>query len=127
MHDRRPTILIADDEPQMLEMLRCAFEAGGFWVCTARDGSSALDKALTESPDVLVLDMRMPGLTGWDVVHALCAADATRGTPVILMSGNPGEFNDQWSLRPTVKAVVAKPFSVEWLVELARSYVINHN
>jgi len=77
-------ILIADDDPQMLRALRITLGARGYEVVTAADGRAALDAAIESHPDVVVLDLGMPGLTGIEVIEAI------RGwsqVPVLVVSG----------------------------------------
>lgn len=77
-------ILIADDDPQILRALRITLTARGYEVVTAPDGKAALDAATSVHPDIVVLDLGMPGLTGVQVIEAI------RGwsqVPILVVSG----------------------------------------
>ena len=77
-------ILLADDDPQILRALRITLTARGYDVTTASDGRAALDAATKMHPDLVVLDLGMPGLTGIEVIEAL------RGwtqVPILVVSG----------------------------------------
>ena len=64
-------LLIADDDPQMLRALRITLTARGYDVVTAHDGKAALDAAINTHPDIIVIDLGMPGLTGIEVIEAI--------------------------------------------------------
>jgi CheY-like chemotaxis protein len=80
-------VLVVDDEPQVRELLRDFLTGEGYEVATSASGAEALDAVPTFQPDVILVDMRMPGLSGADVLHAL--RGARRTMPVTLMSGTP--------------------------------------
>ena len=86
MSDSR-TILIADDDPQILRALRITLAARGYEVLTASTGAEAIAAAVDGHPDVILLDLGMPGLGGMDVIHAV------RGwseAPILVVSGRTG-------------------------------------
>jgi putative two-component system response regulator len=80
-------ILIVDDEPVNLDVLSRLMATGGYAVVTASNGADALEAAAREHPDVVLLDVNMPGLDGFEVCRRLKAAPATRLTPVVLVTG----------------------------------------
>jgi len=87
MKKDKPLVLIVDDQPDNLFMYsRYLDNQGDFRVITAMTGAEALVKAKRLRPDVILLDLAMPGMTGYDVVRALSADDDTRGIPVVLLS-----------------------------------------
>jgi CheY-like chemotaxis protein len=84
---RRLRVLVADDHADTVEGYRTYLETVGVTVQTATDGAMAVYLARTTLPDVIVLDVRMPGIDGRDVVRLLRVDKATAGIPIILLSG----------------------------------------
>ncbi|MGH7741048.1 MAG: response regulator, partial [Candidatus Eiseniibacteriota bacterium] len=80
----KQTILVAEDEPHLREVLRFQLEAAGYIVLEARDGQQALDVATETLPDLLLLDVMMPHLNGYEVCQLLRAEYATRHIPIIM-------------------------------------------
>ena len=103
-------VLIADDEPHVREMLRDFLGGRGYEVATAATGGQALDAVPTFQPDVILIDMLMPDLSGTDVLAALRRAGVT--VPVILMSGH------QAAAREGFFGVLMKPFNLRSLAEV---------
>lgn len=80
-----PTLLLVDDEPANLQVLRTIL-SDQYRLLFARDGNRALHLARIESPDLILLDVMMPGLTGYDVCKTLKGDDSTRRIPVIFVT-----------------------------------------
>ena len=96
--------MVVDDEPSIRELLRDLLTGQGYDVATAATGAQALDAVPTLQPDVIVVDMQMPGLSGRDVLQALARAGVT--VPVILISGNSHIVGDGFF------GVLNKPFDL---------------
>jgi CheY-like chemotaxis protein len=79
-------ILIADDEVYMLRLLEMTFKKGGYTVISCRDGQEALARAASELPQLIVLDVMMPGLDGLGALRQLKMNAATREIPVVVLS-----------------------------------------
>jgi diguanylate cyclase (GGDEF)-like protein len=90
----KQTILVAEDEPHLREVLRFQLEAAGYLVLEARDGRQALEMATETLPDLLLLDVMMPHLNGYEVCQALRAEYATRHIPIIMLTAK-AETNDK--------------------------------
>jgi CheY-like chemotaxis protein len=84
---RELTVLVVDDVEDTRSLYRHYFEYQGARVFTAADGMAALDLAVAEQPDVIVLDLAMPRMTGWDVLGALKNDARTHAIPVLVLSG----------------------------------------
>ena len=80
------TILVVDDEPRIVELARDYLEHAGFAVLTANDGPSALAAARTRQPDLVVLDLGLPGLDGLDVTRQLRTGERTAAVPIVIFS-----------------------------------------
>jgi len=87
-------VLVIDDEAPIRLLCRVNLEAEGMRVIEAADGPSGVDKARDESPDVILLDVMMPGLDGWRVAEQLLQDDRTVGIPIIFLTAR-AEFRDR--------------------------------
>ena len=111
-------ILIADDDPQILRALRITLAARGYDVVTAHDGKAALDAATSAHPDIIVLDLGMPGLTGVQVIEAI------RGwskVPILVVSGRSGSWDKVEALDAGADDYVTKPFAADELLARIRA------
>ena len=87
-------VLVIDDEAPIRLLCRVNLEAEKMTVVEAPDGPSGLDKARTEAPDVILLDVMMPGLDGWRVAEQLLEDEQTRGIPIVFLTAR-AEFRDR--------------------------------
>ncbi|HEX8799006.1 MAG TPA: response regulator transcription factor [Terriglobales bacterium] len=107
-------ILVVEDEPNMVAGLRDNFEFEGYQVITARDGVEGLQKALDESPDLVVLDVMMPRMSGLEVCKQL---RAKRGSiPIIMLTARGQEVDKVVGLELGADDYVTKPFSIRELL-----------
>jgi adenylate cyclase len=79
-------ILLVDDEPEFLEMLQMRLEANGYEVQTATDGAEGFRKAKEEHPNLILLDVMMPGMDGFEVLSKLRACEDTKYLPVVMLT-----------------------------------------
>ena len=112
------TILVVDDEPQLVQLVRDYLEHGGFKVLTAADGSSALRTAATLHPDLVVLDLGLPGMYGLDVTRSLRRNGAV---PIIMLTARADESDKLVGLELGADDYLTKPFSPKELVARVRS------
>src|SRR3989440_9733919 len=112
------TILVVDDEPRIVQLVRDYLEHGGFTVLTASDGASALRTARTGRPDLVVLDLSLPGLDGLDVAHSLRREGAV---PIIMLTARTDESDKLVGLELGADDYVTKPFSPKELVARIRA------
>ena len=110
------TILIADDDPDILDLITFKLEQAGHTLITASDGTTALAEARRVSPDVAVLDIAMPGLSGLDVCRELRADAATWDIPVILLTARAQENDVEVGFQVGADDYMTKPFSPRELV-----------
>jgi DNA-binding response OmpR family regulator len=113
-----PLILCADDDRDILALLALRLERAGYRVAQAVDGEQALSLARELGPDVLVLDVMMPRMSGTDVLAALRADAATAGVRVILLSARAQESDIERGLEAGADAYLAKPFQASELIEV---------
>jgi DNA-binding response OmpR family regulator len=111
----KPVVLVADDEEDIRVLVSFRLDRAGWEVVTAADGREALDLILERRPDIAVLDVRMPKLTGIEVLQQV-RADATVGeTPVILLSAGVQEDSIAKGLEAGANEYMKKPFSPDEL------------
>lgn len=108
----RPTILVADDDPDIVRLIEATLESDGYRVLSVRDGESALRLARLERPALVLLDWEMPGADGMDVTRGLRAADdpALRDVAVVLITGRAGAENTAAGFAAGVTDYLTKPF-----------------
>jgi DNA-binding response OmpR family regulator len=111
----RPLVLVADDDPDILTLVRFRLEREGYDVVGASDGQTALDLALEREPDVAVLDVTMPRLDGYEVTRRLRRHHRTRATAVILLTARVQEADVQEGVAAGADDYVTKPFSPQEL------------
>ena len=112
------TVLVVDDEPRIVELARDYLEHAGFAVMTAADGPSALAAARLRKPDVMVLDLGLPGMDGLDVARALRRES---DVPIVILTARDDEFDRILGLEIGADDYVIKPFSPRELVARIRA------
>ena len=105
------TIMLVDDEPHVLEVLRVTLEDLGFRLLEAQDGPGALSLAEQEAPDLVVLDVMLPSMSGLEVCKSLKESSDTRETPVILLTARSGEEDSKAGYEAGADRYLTKPFS----------------
>ena len=110
---RQPIILLADDEPAARRLLGVTLERLGFGVSEAADGQEALEIAMNDGPDLMVLDFEMPRLTGAEVCHLLRTSERAdlQGLPVIMLTAHASEAEEIRCLQAGANDFVTKPVS----------------
>jgi two-component system, OmpR family, alkaline phosphatase synthesis response regulator PhoP len=111
-------ILLVDDEPRLVQLVRDYLEHSGFGVVTAGDGPTALRAASTQRPDLIVLDLGLPGLDGLDVIRTL---RKTSEVPIIVLTARGEESDRVAGLELGADDYLTKPFSPKELVARVRS------
>jgi DNA-binding response OmpR family regulator len=109
-------ILAVDDEHDVLLIVRTALQSEGFEVETAAGGAEAVEKARAAPPDLILLDVMMPGMSGFDVLKALKAEDATSRVPVIMLTGVSDRRKIQEALSSGTDYYIVKPFEFHDLI-----------
>jgi DNA-binding response OmpR family regulator len=113
-----PKVLVIDDSATVCLFMASALEKAGYQVIIATDGRNGLMKALQERPDCLVLDVVLPGVSGFDVCRQLRARDPLRRLPIIMVSVKDTPLDQNWGLGQGADRYLPKPFSEETLVQL---------
>lgn len=113
-----PRVLVVDDDPQVLRLLRVNFELEGYDVMTATNGEEALDLVGRDSPDAVICDVMMPGIDGLEVVRRLRADPATVALPLVVVSAKAQRSDVAAGLQLGADAYVTKPFDPAELLEV---------
>jgi DNA-binding response OmpR family regulator len=116
-------VLLVEDDDAFRIFCRVALEAAGYEVIQARDGSVAVEKALRERPDCVVLDLWLPGLTGSGVLRVLRANRRLDRVPVIVLSGVPEVKDREGLLSFGADEVLEKPIAPDRLVAEVRKWI----
>lgn len=114
----RRRVLVVDDDALTIEILRTILDLEDFDVRTATDGAAALAAIEAERPDVVVLDVMMPNMSGLEVCERLRAEPETKDLPIILLTARDGEADRRDGLASGADAYLTKPFSPLKLIEI---------
>ena len=113
----RGKVLVVDDEEYIQHILNFSFGAEGYEVITAGDGEEAINKAKDEKPDVIVLDIMMPNMDGYEACKRLKSDPKTKAIPVILLTAKGRDVDRKLGNEAGADDYVVKPFSPGRLIE----------
>ena len=116
-------ILIADDEEDVVAALEFTLEKEGYECLTAYDGKEALDKAKSENPDLIILDIMMPKVNGYKVSRLLKFDVKYKDIPIIMLTARTQEIDKNIGKETGADEYVTKPFEMEALVQLVAKYL----
>jgi len=108
--DKRETILVVDDDPKITALLRRVLTADGYEVRTANDGASGLAAALDAAVDLVVLDVMLPGMSGWDICRRI---RQTRSVPILMLTAKAHVEDKVKGLDSGADDYLVKPFALE--------------
>ncbi len=120
---RAPRVLLVDDEPIILSIVEINLRLSGFEVATCSNGEDALQRAEEFGPDVVVLDVVLPGIDGFEVCRRLRTLPAVSDVPVIMLTAQAQDEDRRRGYALGVQEYLTKPFDPPALVELVRSAV----
>ena len=112
------TVLVADDEPEVVDLVRMMLEWEGYTILAAADGEEAIARAQADQPDLMLLDVRMPKMSGLDVLNHLSADPVTADIPVIMLSVVTTYPDVRAALDRGAVAYLPKPFELREMVRL---------
>jgi DNA-binding response OmpR family regulator len=111
------SILCIEDEPEMIDLIRLILGRRGFEVVGAEGGKEGLEKVRQEQPDLVLLDLMMPDMDGWEVYQQMKADDKTKDIPVIVVTAKAQSIDKVLGLHiAKVDDYIAKPFSPQELL-----------
>jgi DNA-binding response OmpR family regulator len=120
------TILIADDEPNIVISLEYLMQREGHEVLIARDGDEALDMIREHRPDLVLLDVMMPGRSGFEVLKAVRNDEAVAGTRILMLTARGRDTDQAKGEALGADGYVVKPFSTRELAERVRAMLGAH-
>jgi DNA-binding response OmpR family regulator len=117
-------VLVADDDPDILLLMTVTLERDGYDVVGAKDGLSALDAALERVPHLVLLDLMMPGLDGYEVTRRLRGEPITKDVPIVIVTAAAEESQAAKALDAGADAYMKKPFSPRELLAKTASLIL---
>ena len=111
-------ILIVDDSPSQLMGMKRIVEKLGHEALTAEDGAAGVEAAKANKPDLILMDVVMPNLNGFQATRAISKEATTSHIPIVLVTTKDQETDKVWGMRQGAKAYVTKPFNENQLVEV---------
>ena len=116
-------ILIVDDSPSQLMGIRRIVEKLGHEALTAEDGAAGVEVAKREIPDLILMDVVMPNLNGFQATRTITREPTTKHIPIILLTTKDQDTDRVWGMRQGAKAYMTKPFSETELADTITKYV----
>ena len=116
-----PKILIAEDEPDIRDLVAFTLRFAGYEVVAGNNGEEAVQMASREYPDLILLDVRMPRMTGYDACRAIKANPELKDIPVVFLSAKGQESEIQTGLEAGAEEYLLKPFAPDQLTDRVRA------
>ncbi len=117
-----PKILICDDSAAELANLRSILTDAGWHSVTASNGTEAVQKAAAEKPAMILLDIIMPDMDGYEACRQLQANAETRSIPVVFVSSKNQKADHIWAKMQGAKALIGKPYSADQILDTLKAY-----
>ena len=114
-------ILIIDDSPTEVHAMKTALEKSGFKTVTAKDGQEGVRLAKEMHPDLIFMDVVMPGMNGYQATRAIVSDPGTKAIPVVMVSSKGLETDRVWGLRQGAVDYMVKPVTMDTLVRKAQA------
>ncbi len=106
-----PKIMVVEDEPSAMRFMTHVLQKGGFEIIQANNGLEGLKKAFSEKPDLIVLDVMLPGMDGFNVCNRLTSDPITRNIPIIILSAKARDSDEAEAIHSGADLFLAKPVS----------------
>ena len=114
---KKGKVLVVDDEVNITQILEFSIGAEGFEVISAQNGEEAIEKARREQPDLIILDIMMPKIDGYEACRILKANPLTKNIPVVLLTAKGRDIDKRLGMEVGATDYIVKPFSPNKLVE----------
>lgn len=115
------TILVVDDSPMLREMISGLLNKSGLTISVAQDGQEAKEKIAANPPDLIVLDVVMPNMNGYELCRWVKSNPSTQAVLVVLCSSKSEEFDRYWGIKQGADAYIIKPFRPDELLNTVQS------
>jgi twitching motility two-component system response regulator PilH len=110
-------ILVVDDSPTEVHVLSKILEKNGYSVITASDGTEGVEKAIAENPDLILMDVVMPGLNGFQATRKISRNESTKDIPVVVVTTKDQETDKEWAKRQGAVGYLVKPVKEKDLID----------
>ncbi|MBC7970274.1 MAG: response regulator [Verrucomicrobia bacterium] len=117
------TILVVEDTPSERELMSHYLRESGYTVINAVSAQEALSKAVEQKPDVIITDVVMPGMSGFELCRSLKKHPVTEKVPIIICTSKNQEIDRLWGMKQGADAYITKPFTREQLVRAVKAIV----
>ena len=114
--ETKKRVLIVDDEPDIVDLVQKILEKNGCVMCSASNGDEALEKVESEKPDLILLDVIMPGKTGLEICKILKSQQKTRSIPVVMFTVLGREIDKEYARQAGADGFLGKPFNMDDLI-----------
>ena len=118
------TILIAEDTLSEMELMSHYLRESGYTVISAVGAQEALDKVLKQKPDVIITDVVMPGMSGFELCRRLKTHPATEKVPIVICSSKNQEIDRLWGMKQGADAYLTKPFTREQILRAIQAVAV---
>jgi twitching motility two-component system response regulator PilH len=115
------TVLVVEDTPSEMELMTLYLRESGYKVITATNGKEALEKVSQEKPDVVITDVVMPDMNGFELCRSLKKNPDTKNVPVIACTSKNQELDRLWGMKQGVDIYLTKPYTKEEIIRAVKS------
>lgn len=115
------TILVVEDTPSEMKLISYYLQESGYSVISAVSAKEALTKVIDQKPDVIITDVVMPGMSGFELCRSLKKHPKTKQVPIIICTSKNQEIDRLWAMRQGADAYLTKPFTREELLQVVKS------
>ena len=115
------TVLVVEDAPSEMALMSHYLKEEGFSVIGAVTGQEGLDKAISQQPDVIVTDVVMPGISGFELCRALKRTPETQAVPIVICSSKKQNIDRLWGMRQGAKVYLTKPYTRDELISAIKT------
>ena len=116
-------ILIVEDDPKSLKLTRDLLQVSGYETIEATDGKQGVELAKAKKPDLILMDIMMPKMDGYNACHAIKADEATRRIPVVMLTAVGYELNEELAKRLGANGYITKPFDHQKLLDVISQFL----
>ena len=117
------TVLVVEDSPSEMELISSYLRESGYSVISANDAKVALHKTLSEKPDVVLTDVVMPGMNGFELCRSLKKNPATKDLPIVVCTSKNQQLDRLWGMKQGADVYITKPFNKEEIIRAIKSVV----
>ena len=115
------TVLIVEDVPSEVALMSLYLKSAGYRVLSALSGQEGLDKAISQKPDVIVTDVVMPGISGFELCRRLKRTPETQTLPVVICSSKGQDIDRFWGMRQGAESYLTKPYTQDQLIQAVKA------